>query len=130
MCLKEALAERRQYRAGNIGGGGDAQQAARLAARRRQPALPGIERVQCFNAGGKVGLAGLGHMHAAGGALDQRYAEPLLQARDFGRHSGARHAEQPGGSGEAALLHHPDEDVDAIEIHRTIMQNSARSFQR
>ena len=85
--------------------------------------LGGGERVVDRAQGGAGGLeqrlAGLGELDAAGGAVQQRHAELLLQARDRGAERLLGDVHPPRGAREVQLLGHRDEvaQVAQLDIH-------------
>ena len=57
----------------------------------------------------------------AGGPVDERDAELLLQAGDVGRHVRLHGVQGPGGGREAAVVDHGEHGVELAQVHRSIM---------
>jgi hypothetical protein len=61
--------------------------------------------------------------------VDQRHPEPLLEPRDPRADRRRRHSQLSGCGRETSGVHYLHEDIDAIEDHAAIMQQSAQCFQ-
>jgi hypothetical protein len=97
----------------------------RQAQRAGRPIAEGIDR---FERRGEIvehrpqpfhqKLAGIGQPDAAGGAVEQPQAEPLLELADRLAQGRAGDAEMVGGAGEALALGYGDESSELGEIGR------------
>jgi hypothetical protein len=73
-----------------------------------------------------VRRADLGQRDPAGRALDELDAELLLEAREPPAHRGLRQREPPRGRREAAVLRHPQERADLLQVRRLGLFRSAQ----
>ncbi|MNT11873.1 hypothetical protein D3C72_1467780 [compost metagenome] len=64
----------------------------------------------------QVAFPGRGQAQAAGGALQEPYAQAFFQVRNPAGQAGFRNVQRPGRGAEAALLDDLGEIVEVIEI--------------
>lgn len=76
-----------------------------------------------------VALAGLGDVHAAGGAGQQQGADALLQRRHGTGHTGWRHVKAARGGGEALFLGHGEKHLHLLEtVHLGLLWGDAQEW--
>ena len=110
----QARQRRRHHVAAKAEAAGDAQQATRLAARDRYLLQQLIHVVQDALRPVEHALALVGDHYAARGAVQERYAQFLLQQADALADIGGRGSQLLRGGGKAGLAHHGAEHAQIV----------------
>jgi hypothetical protein len=113
----EPRQERREQRAGRVGGGGERDLAGRDRARRRHRRDRALELAERAGdpAGERLAL-GRGR-DAAGRAHEQPHAQVALEGADHPAHARAVDAQRPGRDRERSGLDDPLEDLQVVQVH-------------
>jgi hypothetical protein len=115
IAVQQVEQDRGHHHAAEQDRGGDRHRAAR---RRVDPGGVVVDLLDLGEdapAVGEIALAGVGHLHRAGGAVEQLGPESLLQLGDGPGDRRRRQLEAPGRRREAGLLGHCHEDRHGLQ---------------
>ncbi|MCY1180547.1 hypothetical protein D9M73_209990 [compost metagenome] len=125
----EGAQQGRQAMQADMVAGSQGQAAADVAGQVAQGAAGIVQHIEDLVGAGEQGAPGLGQAHFTAQAVEQAYAELLLQGGDSFAHRWLGQVQAFGGFGEAAGFGNGDEGVEAGQIHFSELQAASFKLQ-